>query len=194
MPFKEHIYSILLVSDSEKFNKAIMALLPESDFSPIHIVKSINAAQRRILECVYDIVIINTPLPDDFGTKFAIDLTTDRNTLVILFIGNDLYETTYEKVMEHGVLTIHKPTSVQIISQALDWMRAAREKMRKMEKKTVSLEDKMAEIRIVNHAKWALIEHCNMTEADAHHYIEKQAMDRCVTRKEIAQSILQTYK
>jgi response regulator NasT len=33
-----------------------------------------------------------------------------------------------------------------------------------------------------------------MTESDAHRYIEKQAMDRCVTRREIAENILQTYR
>ena len=64
----------------------------------------------------------------------------------------------------------------------------------KFEKKNVSLEDKMAEIRIVNRAKWTLIEACNMTESDAHHYIEKQAMDHCITRREVAESILQTYQ
>ena len=81
-----------------------------------------------------------------------------------------------------------------MFTQGLDWMRATRQRLKKMEKKTVSLEDKMSEIRTVNHAKWALIENCKMTEADAHRYIEKQAMDRCVSRREIAENILQTYK
>ena len=32
-----------------------------------------------------------------------------------------------------------------------------------------------------------------MTEAAAHRMIEKQAMDRCVTRREIAKEIIRTY-
>ena len=32
-----------------------------------------------------------------------------------------------------------------------------------------------------------------MSEEEAHRYIEKQAMDRCTTRREIAESILRTY-
>ena len=32
-----------------------------------------------------------------------------------------------------------------------------------------------------------------MTEAQAHRYIEKQAMDRCTTRREIALGIIKTY-
>ena len=57
-----------------------------------------------------------------------------------------------------------------------------------------ALEEKVEEMRIVNCAKYLLIEQLQMTEAQAHRYIEKRAMDRCVTRITIAQSILSTYK
>ena len=63
-----------------------------------------------------------------------------------------------------------------------------------MEQKTASVEEKIEEIRIVNRAKWLLIEQLKMTEKEAHRYIEKQAMDRCVTRRTIAENILATYK
>lgn len=194
MPFKEHVYSVLIVSASESFNNSFGAMLPPKDYSPVHIVRSISLAQQKIVERPYDLVVINTPLPDDFGRKLAVDICGNKNTVVVLLVKNDIYDETYSKVLEHGVLTLRKPLSASTINQSLDWMRAIKERLRKLEKKTLSLEDKMSEIRIVNRAKWALIEACKMTEADAHRYIEKQAMDRCVTRREIAESILQTYK
>ena len=52
----------------------------------------------------------------------------------------------------------------------------------------------MEEIRIVNRAKWLLISELKMSEEDAHRYIEKQAMDRCITRRAMAESIIRTYK
>ena len=55
------------------------------------------------------------------------------------------------------------------------------------------MEEKMKEIRLINRAKWVLIDELKMSEADAHHYIEKQAMDRCVSRREIAEEIISTY-
>ena len=51
----------------------------------------------------------------------------------------------------------------------------------------------MEEIRVVNRAKWMLISKCGMTEEDAHRFIEKQAMDRCVPKKEIAETIISKY-
>ena len=73
-------------------------------------------------------------------------------------------------------------------------MASARERLRKMEKKATTIEEKMEEIRLVNRAKWILIEQLKMTEADAHHHIERQAMDRCVSKKEIALGIIKTYE
>ena len=72
-------------------------------------------------------------------------------------------------------------------------MAASRERLRRLEKKTMSMEEKMEEIRLVNRAKWLLIDNLKMTEADAHRYIEKQAMDRCVSRREISLNIIKTY-
>ena len=193
MPFKEHGYSVLIVSASEKFNSSLTALLPEKNFDPVRIVSSISEAQRYILERAYDLVIINSPLPDDFGRKFSIDVCTEKSSVPLLLVRGEIYAETYAKVMDYGVLTLRKPTSASVITQTLDFMCSTRERLRRLEKKTVSREDKMSEIRAVNRAKWALIEHCNMAENDAHRYIEKQAMDRCVSKMEVAQGIIKTY-
>ncbi|NLV49688.1 MAG: ANTAR domain-containing protein [Clostridiales bacterium] len=193
MPLREHVYSVMIVSASEKLNSSLRSLLTSPDFDPVCISGSVSEAQRTLKERSFDIILINTPLPDDFGMRFAIDVSRGQSSVAALIVKNEIYNEIYSKVVDHGVFIIRKPISAMLIQQALDWMRAARERMRQLEKKTVSLEDKMAEIRIVNHAKWALIESLKMTEADAHRFIEKQAMDRCVTRREIAENILRTY-
>ena len=72
-------------------------------------------------------------------------------------------------------------------------MSSARERLRKSEKKALSIEEKMEEIRLVNRAKWLLIDELKMSEPDAHRYIEKQAMDRCVSKREVAEEIIKTY-
>ena len=48
----------------------------------------------------------------------------------------------------------------------------------------------MEEIRLINKAKFILIKENNMTEEEAHKYIEKNAMDNCVTKVTIAKNII----
>ena len=59
-----------------------------------------------------------------------------------------------------------------------------------LEARAVSLEEKMAEIRVVNRAKWALIDRRGLTEAAAHRLIEQAAMNGRMTSADAARRIL----
>ena len=91
-------------------------------------------------------------------------------------------------------LVLSKPMSTQLFTQSMRLLCGTRERLRGLEKKNATIEEKMEEIRLVNRAKWLLIGELNMTEQEAHRYIEKQAMDRCVTKRAVAEQILSTYK
>ena len=94
---------------------------------------------------------------------------------------------------EFGVFLISKPLSRQTMSLCLDWLKSARERLRQSEKTVLSVEEKIAEIRLVNKAKWILMSELKMSEPDAHRYIEKSAMDRCITKKQTAKEIIETF-
>lgn len=194
MEFAERRYSVLLVSSSPKFNESMPALLPESRFYPVTAVSDVSGARRRLLENKYDIVIINAPLSDDFGTRLALYICENSGAGVLLLVKAEHYPDINGRVSPFGVLALPKPTTSQAVSQSLQLLCGTRERLRRMEQKTASIEEKMEEIRIINRAKLLLMEQLKMTEKEAHRFIEKQAMDRCVTRITIAQSILSTYK
>ena len=193
MSLKERIYSILIVSATDSFTSAFADLLPEARYSPVDTVTSISVAKRVLAEKTYDFVIINAPLPDDAGTRFAIDTCTTKQSAVLLLVKNDIHAGIHDRVAEYGVFTLPKPISKVTMTHSLNWLESARERLRQFEKKSISIEDKMAEIRLVNKAKWLLISELKMSEPDAHRYVEKQAMDRCVSRRCIAEEIIKTY-
>lgn len=193
MVFEERTYSVLVVSAGQKFRDAMAAMLPYSQYYPVCYSESVASARRELLARNYDFVIICAPLPDDYGTQFAMDVCSRADSVALLLLRADAYSQINAKVCPYGVFTLQLPVSTQSLKQGLGWMAAARERLRRLEKKTTSIEDKMEEIRLVNRAKWILIEQLKMTEAEAHRHIEKQAMDRCVSKKEIAFGIINTY-
>ena len=193
MSLKEQQYSVLIVSSSEKFNQALPDILSIAVFSPVNIVSDISSAKRAITERNFDFVIINSPLPDDSGIRFAIDCVNSGQAIVLFLSKTEQYEIVYDKLAEYGVFVIQKPVSKAVFQVVSSWLVSARERIRKTEKKTLSIEEKMNEIRFVNRAKWLLINELKMSEPDAHHYIEKQAMDLCVSKRQIAEEIIKTY-
>ena len=187
-------YSLLLASSAERFNSTLPSLLPESLYFPITIATDVACARRRLLENKYDIVIVNTPLTDDVGTRLALDVCESSGAGVLLLVKAEHYPDINARVSPFGVLAVSKPTTPQIITQSLTLLCATRERLRRMEEKTASIEEKMEDIRVVNRAKCLLIEQLRMTEKEAHRFIEKQAMDRCVTKRAVAENIISTYK
>lgn len=194
MIFQERTYSVLIVSASQNFNTVMASLLPVSEYWPVSTVGSVASARRELLERSFDIVIINAPLPDDLGSRLAVDVCTDSPAAVLLLVKNDIYNEVYSKVMEFGVFTLSKPTSSQLLTQFLKILCTSRERMRKLEGKQQTVEEKIEEIRLVNHAKWLLIECLSMTEAEAQRYIEKQAMDARISKRHMAENVIKTYE
>ena len=119
MVFRERTYSVLLVSASGSFLTSLQPMLPMTEYWPVTTVTSISSARRALVEKPYDLIIINAPLRDEFGTRFAIDVSAKSSAIVLLFVKNDRYPEVYGKVMEHGVLAVSKPTSTQMVAQSL---------------------------------------------------------------------------
>ena len=193
MKLKEQVYSILIVSASMKFNDVLSEIFPLPIFSPLTVVSNISAAKRAISERDFDFVVVNSPLPDDSGVRFAIDTVNSYNSVVLFISKSEQYDELYEKLVEHGIFLMQKPASMAVFQAAAGWLISARERLRKNEKRTLSIEEKMNEIRLVNRAKWLLIRELKMTEPEAHRFIEKQAMDRCIGKHHVAEEIIKTY-
>ena len=190
MVFLDRTYSVLLVSAGEKFNESLTPLLPGSVYYPVTVAKSVSIARRRLLEGEYDLVLINAPLPDDPGLQLAMDACTETPAGVLLMVRREIYHEVCDQASEWGVAVLPKPTSTQAVTWALQILRATRERMRRMAEKQVTVEEKIQEIRLINQAKWLLIERRGMSEAEAHRWIEKQAMDRRMPRRQVAMEIL----
>lgn len=193
MSLKEQVYSLLVVSASDKFNQALPEIFSLPTFSPITVVSNVSAAKREVMERDFDFIIVNSPLPDDSGVRFSIDTASSYNTIVLFLARSEQYDMIYDRLAGHGVFMLQKPASKAIFQIACGWMITARERTRYSERKTLSIEEKMNEIRFVNRAKLLLISELKMTEPEAHRYIEKQAMDRCIGKRQVAEEIIKVY-
>ncbi len=193
MPLLEHTYSLLIISSSEGFTTSFKNIIPKQRFSKISVATNETEARRNLVSDNFDLIIINSPLCGESAQRLAIDLGSNKTTVVLLCVKNDIQSEIYSAVSIHGILTVAKPISRTIVLETIDDMCAYHERLRRLAKKTTSLETKMQEIRLVNRAKWLLIENEHMSEDEAHHYIEKYAMDHSLSKGEVAEIIKQKY-
>ena len=107
MDFAQHSYKVLIVSSSDKFVRPMLDMLPEKMFEPIETASDVAQARRKLLEREFDIVIINSPLRDEFGTKLALDICQKSSAGVLLFVKAEHYSDITSKVMQYGVLAVY---------------------------------------------------------------------------------------
>ncbi len=180
------------MSSGNRFIKELGALLQKDGYE-IHASHSASDARRKLLESSYDFVAVNAPLCDESGARLCIDVSCDGGTIAAIFAAADCFDKLYENASAQGVFVLRKPSSRAMLSQAFSLMVCARERLRTLEKKVDKTESKLDEIRIVNKAKWLLIDHEGLTETEAHKQIEKTAMDAGVSNRLAAQIIIDNY-
>lgn len=192
MALEQRIYHALIVSRSEKFKQEIGSLLTMEQFRNDY-ADCAGEARRRLLERSYDFIIVNAPLSDEFGSRLSMDAGMSAGLLAVMFVTSDVYDEIVHKAAPHGVFIVRMPASRSVVTQSLSLLISARERLRAVENKAGKAESKLDEIRVVNKAKWFLIDNEDMSENDAHKVIEKAAMDAGITKKQAAQMIIERY-
>ena len=185
--------SLLLITASRDTAAHFAAFLPADRFAPELNVCSPLEAKYVLDETAYDVVVIDGSVPADTGTDLAAAAAENGVSGVLLLAEADRFEVVSRYADERGFMTLQSPVDPSLLKQSLGMMATISHRMHALESRAESLQKKMDELRVVDRAKLLLIQRFKMTEKQAHRFIEKNAMDRCVTRRAVAETIIRTY-
>lgn len=188
----KNIYKVLVAGANDKTFALLQTLLPGSSYDPPLRAGSAGEAKRMALDYAVDIAILNAPMRDEFGTQLALSLARD-NVGVLLLVPGESFDGVRDQMEDEGVMALAKPLTRQTLEMGLHMITALRGKLLQMDRRNRALQEKMTDIRTINRAKWLLIEQLRMTESEAHYYIERQAMDTRLSRREVAEDIIRSY-
>ena len=91
---------------------------------------------------------------------------------------------------EQGVLVVAKPFSAALFLQAVHMAAASNHRLARLRAENDRIQQKLAELRLTGRAKCLLIQYKGMSEAEAHRYLEKTAMDTRQNRGKVAQEVI----
>ncbi|MBE5916928.1 MAG: ANTAR domain-containing protein [Pseudobutyrivibrio ruminis] len=184
----------LIVCDIEKTTAFYKSFLKENGYIDMLTVESIPAAKRAITDYDFDICFINLPIAGSNSIDYVIDIAEKNVCQILLFIKADYYDEITDKVADYGIITVSKPINKQLLWQALRHAMAAQRRISMAHNQSVKLEKKLAELKTISRAKLLLIINENLSEEDAHKYIEKSAMDLRISRYQMAMDIIKKYE
>ncbi len=185
---KEHL-SIMIVSNDPKMIDYLKKAMPRDRFFPVFVFSNAADARRNVLQRQTDIVIIDTPLPDEFGTKLAQDLSLKCAAAVI--VKPELSERISYKLEQYGIVTLPRTLHKALLYQTFILLSISVTKTKTLSKDRDNLKAKLREVKNTSKAKALLISKKSMTEEEAHQYIQKAAMDSCKKKSEIIEDIIE---
>lgn len=182
-------HSVLVVSRDSKIISQISAFLVPPLFE-LTTTSDFNEARRLATERSFNIIIADSG--GGYDTDFAINLADSYSTILLL-VPNEHFDEISYRVEGYGILTITKPFEPFYLYNMMKIAIAVQYKVQVLSSQTTKLKVKMEEIKQVNRAKMLLMQNMNMSEQEAHRYIEKEAMDRGMKKTAISEEIIKTY-
>ena len=83
----------LLISGSEKGLDAITNFLKGCGYAAVSVVSSGDEARRRLQQDTFSLIVLNTPLKDEFGYQLSLQLTQNTcSGVVMLCKVSELYK------------------------------------------------------------------------------------------------------
>ena len=186
--------SALIISSTEKGTEFLTELLNEAGIHQVAATGTAGEARRHLLEKDYDLIVINAPLRDETGEMLSRHIASKGISQVMLVVKSEYYDAISAVCEDDGVMTIAKPINKAVFWSALKLAKSAQSRLKRAHDENAKLKQKIEDIRIVDRAKCILISYMNMSEKEAHRYIEKQAMDMRSSKRAIAEGILKTYE
>ena len=182
----------LLVAGTKKSEEVFSSVLSELGFHNICCLHTGKEAWRALQEQAFSIVLIISPLSDGQGYDLA-KMAAGTTAGVILVCVAASYEAACSKLERDGVFVLSSEMGRRMLVYSVKLMSAVHRRLANAIPQAERMQEKLKDIRVIDKAKCLLIQYERLTEEEAHRRIEKQAMDRRVSRREVAESILASY-
>lgn len=184
---------VMVVSSTEQGKRLLLQLVAECGFTVSNVAQN-GITARQVLESnQYDLVIVNAPLSDEHGETVA-RLAEEKHATVILLVKPEYAEPVRERIKDTGIFLITKPLKRAVFLQLLQCIQMQKIQRQQLVQERDKIKQQMQEIHLLNRAKLVLIQVLKLSELQAHRYIEKQAMDLRITKREVAEGIINTYE
>ncbi|MBR2283257.1 MAG: ANTAR domain-containing protein [Ruminococcus sp.] len=185
----------MIISPPAGNTALIEQIIRAEGFTRISVISSGSEARRLLKNgSEPELIVINAPLPDEFGQELAESAAAETSAAIIIVCLSDIADDIADKVSQSGISVVSKPISRQLLSRTVRLVTADRSRMLGIYRENSELMTKIDDMRLINRAKSTLMKYLKFTEQQAHKYIEKQAMNTRQTKREVAIRILSTYE
>ena len=180
----------MIVSAGAAANEYLSARLAELGYRRPVIVPSGTEARRRMLAESFELILVNAPLPDEFGHELCADAARQTDAGVMLLAKAAASDELLAPMNGEGVLVVPKPFSAALFLQAVHMAAASNHRLQRLRAENDRLQQKMAELGLPAGPRCRRRKPGGMPGPEPPAYRKKPAMDPRRSRAQVAQDVL----
>jgi len=190
--------NVIIVSGNAKASEVLDQFLKNSFRCSIKKVETASQAYSLVnSDYPFDLAVINSPLQNENSLQLAEFITEKTSAFCILLVKAEFAEKAHEIADKNGIIVVSKPFNQSVLYQSVYIVETAINRYYKLYAETVRLENKIDEIKIIDKAKFMLMQYRKISEEEAHDYLQHYAMNKhlkkIVAANEIIDKITEQY-
>ena len=185
--------TLLFVQDAAAEPAALGAFAAEQPALALVTADGLDEAERKLAQLDPALVVWQCDAPGLPALRQCVRLAEGSEAVFLLLVRPGTYEAVWQFVQAAGICVMSWPAPQEVFRQTLRNLLLLKKSLRAMQEKTDQLQSQLQDMKRIQEAKSLLMNQLGMSEADAHRWIEKAAMDRCVKKREIAETIIRMY-
>jgi response regulator NasT len=181
-------YRILVAEDETLIRMDLVEMLTEAGYEVI--AQASNGEEAITLANLHkpDLAILDVKMPVLDGISAAEKIITVAPVLMLTaFSQKDLVD----RARDAGAMAyVVKPFTINDLTPAIEISISRHRQMKSLEVEVADLHDRLETRKVIDRAKGILMQALNLSEPQAFSWIQKAAMDRRITMKEVAEAVI----
>lgn len=179
---------ILIAEDETLIRMDLAEMLRESGYEVVAEATNGEEAIALAKEHIPDLAILDVKMPKLDGISAAEQIVEIAPVLMLTaFSQRDLVE----RALDAGVMAyVVKPFTINDLLPAIEIAVVRHAQMMALRSEVTDLSERLETRKLVDRAKGIVMQAMNLSEADAFRWIQRTAMDRRISMREIAEAII----
>jgi len=182
--------TVLLCDDEPLVRMSLKAMLMELGFDEVLECGDGKSAVEMAMASFPDMAVLDVAMPEMDGITAAKEIKK-KLKIPIMLLTNCYDAQTVKRAAESGVAAfLTKPLREQDLIPAIEIALAHTEQVEDLKEKIEDLKETIENRKVIEKAKGMLMEKQRMSEADAYRAMQKMAMDKRKSLRQVADGIL----
>jgi len=179
---------IVVAEDEALIRMDLVEMLTESGYNVVGEATNGQEAIALVQDLKPDLAILDVKMPVLDGISAAEEIIHISPVLMLTaFSQKELIE----RARDAGVMAyVVKPFSITDLVPAMEIAMSRHKQMTSLEKEITNLQDRLETRKLIDRAKGILMTALNLTEPQAFSWIQRAAMDRRMSMKEVALAVI----